>query len=582
MTVSRYYTKLRGIWDEVQSINLLPACTCQGCKCEITKEIARSREKERLYDFLMGLNEEYGALRTQILSTDPLPTLNNAYHLLSRDEQEKKIGASRSVMREAAAFYTNNKTAPKIGVKGNSSSNLKKKEERSKNGKNEDIWCSHCHKTRHTLEGCFELIGYPDWWSAKSTTSKNQSGKTRQQQPRAATITGETSQQFPVLAKEDYEKLLQLLKTAKLSEQKINPTANMTDKVERLDNWIIDSGASDHITHLTKWSKTMNNKINNSSVSIPNGKLVTVKGIGDIHISPDLKLKNVLNDLHTKNLIGMGKERDGLYYLEPMEKKKVAMAVLRKYDVWHRRLGHTSEGVLRKIQQIGDVVDDYSRGMWVYLMKNKFDAAQLLVTFYKLIVTQFNKNIKRIRTDNGSEFKCSFMLGFYKDKGILLETLCPYTPQQNGVVERKHRHLLEMGKALRFQASPPIEFWGDCILTATYIINKLPTPVLENKTPREILLGKSPTYEHLWIFGCLAYADNALGKYDKFGDRGRPCIFIGYPMGQKGYKLYDLKDQRIHVTLSVTFTESKSPFGENYEGHKVIANDHLVDALDNI
>ncbi|XP_023747472.1 uncharacterized protein LOC111895627 [Lactuca sativa] len=94
MTVSGYYTKLRGIWDEVQSINPLPACTCQGCKCEITKEIARSREKERLYDFLMGLNEEFGALRTRILSTDPLPTLNNAYHLLSQDEQQKKIGAS--------------------------------------------------------------------------------------------------------------------------------------------------------------------------------------------------------------------------------------------------------------------------------------------------------------------------------------------------------------------------------------------------------------------------------------------------------------------------------------------------------
>lgn len=73
------------------------------------------------------------------------------------------------------------------------------------------------------------------------------------------------------------------------------------------------------------------------------------------------------------------------------------------------------------------------------------------------------------------------MLDFYKENEILLETSCPYTPQQNEVVERKHRHLLDIARALRFQASLPIEFWGDCVLTTSYIINKLPTKVLEEK-----------------------------------------------------------------------------------------------------
>lgn len=104
------------------------------------------------------------------------------------------------------------------------------------------------------------------------------------------------------------------------------------------------------------------------------------------------------------------------------------------------------------------IIDDYSRGLWVYLLKNKVDVAQLLVTFYKMIVTQFNKNIKRIRTDNGSKFKSSFMFEFCKLKAILLETSCTYTPHQNGIIERKHKYFLEMGRALRFQASLPIEF----------------------------------------------------------------------------------------------------------------------------
>lgn len=66
MTVSAYYSKLRGVWDEIQSISPTPTCTCSGCTCGIAKEITTMRDKERLYDFLMGLNEEYSTVRTQI------------------------------------------------------------------------------------------------------------------------------------------------------------------------------------------------------------------------------------------------------------------------------------------------------------------------------------------------------------------------------------------------------------------------------------------------------------------------------------------------------------------------------------
>lgn len=149
-----------------------------------------------------------------------------------------------------------------------------------------------------------------------------------------------------------------------------------------------------------------------------------------------------------------------------------------------------------------------------------------------MVETQFEKRVKRIRTDNRYEFQSRFMLEFYKDHGIFLETSCPYTPQQNGIVDRKHRHLLEVARALRFQALLPIEFWGECVQMAAYIINKLPTPVLENKTPHEILLGKRPTYDHFRVFGSLAYAHDKFGKNDKFGERGRACIFLGYLMGK--------------------------------------------------
>ncbi|GKC15714.1 putative RNA-directed DNA polymerase [Tanacetum coccineum] len=97
-----------------------------------------------------------------------------------------------------------------------------------------------------------------------------------------------------------------------------------------------------------------------------------------------------------------------------------------------------------------------------------------------MIEVQFDKQIKRVRCDNGGEFTSNDMLEFYNEKGILLETTCPHTPQQNGVVERKHRHLLETARALRIGANLSKRFWGECILTEAHVINRLPSKFSTN------------------------------------------------------------------------------------------------------
>lgn len=213
------------------------------------------------------------------------------------------------------------------------------------------------------------------------------------------------------------------------------------------------------------------------------------------------------------------------------------------------------------------IVDDYSRAVWVYLLKHKHEASTCLIDFYNMVKTQFEKGIKRIRCDNGGEFVSNNMNEFYREHGIVLETSCPRTPQQNGVVERKHRHLLEIARALRFEANLPTTFWGECILTATYIVNRLPSKVINDKTPYEILFERYPEYDHMRVFGCLAYYKNTETNGDKFEPRGKPGVFLGYPPGKKGYKIYDLEKGKMVMTRDVKFIEDSFPFQkiENFE-----------------
>ena len=94
---------------------------------------------------------------------------------------------------------------------------------------------------------------------------------------------------------------------------------------------------------------------------------------------------------------------------------------------------------------------------------------------------------------------------FYIQKGIKHETSCPETPQQNGVVERKQKYLMETARTLLFQSNLPLSFWGDCAQYAVYIINRTALAILKNKTPQEVLFGKKPDYTHLKVFGCLCF-----------------------------------------------------------------------------
>ena len=206
------------------------------------------------------------------------------------------------------------------------------------------------------------------------------------------------------------------------------------------------------------------------------------------------------------------------------------------------------------------ILDDFSRTTWIFLLNNKSQVYRTIASFLTLIETQYNKKVLSVRSDNGTEIIQDQCLSLFANKGIFHQKSIAGVPQQNGRVERKHKHLLEVARSLKFHSHLPSRFWGECLLTATYLINKIPTPILNWKSPFEILTGQIPDYDYLRVFGCLCYAHNMDRKRDKFSPRAVKCVFIGYPYGQKGYKVYNIATKKCFVTRDVIFKEDLFPF----------------------
>jgi histone deacetylase 1/2 len=136
---------------------------------------------------------------------------------------------------------------------------------------------------------------------------------------------------------------------------------------------------------------------------------------------------------------------------------------------------------------------------------------------------------------------------------------CPHTSQQNGIAERKHRHLVKTGLALLAHSSVPLRFWDEAFLTACYLINRMPTPVLDRDTPIHRLLKIQPNFDFLRTFGCACWP--SLRKYNarKLAFRSTQCVFLGYSSMHKGYKCLDRSTGRIYVSRDAIFDESVFP-----------------------
>lgn len=649
MAMVNYYGKLKMLWDELANYQQIPICTCSGCKCGIKSKLEKQREEERVHQFLMGLDDVlYGTVRSNLLATDPLPSLNRIYATLIQEERVKSIARTKEERGEVVGLAV--QTAGRARGRGDM--------------KEKNAVCSYCNRTGHDALSCFQVVGYPDWWGDRPRNeTKMGAGRGKGQQQTRGSNQGrgrstiiranavQTNEGGPVvtnadasgltgLSSEQWQTLVELLNTHKGSN-----TERMTGKNTI---WIVDTGASNHMTGNVRFLHKMKS-VQGCPVGLPNGEQAAATQEESVILEGGLQLNNVLyvpglncnlisvsqliddmdcvcqftnslcimQDRTSKTLIGVGERRDGLYHFRGIRHEKVCkVGDMSLLHLWHKRMGHPSMKISQLISNVGKnksvienkacdvcqrakqtrdsfplsdhkasssfelvhcdlwgpyktpsscgayyfltIVDDFSRAVWIYLLLDKREVSQTILSFIALVDRQYEKQIKIIRSDNGTEFTC-LKTEFIK-RGIIFQTSCVGTPQQNGRVERKHRHILNIARALRFQSNLPISFWGECVLTAGYLINRTPTPLLDGKTPYEMLNGQPPSYEHLKVFGSLCYAHNQGRKGDKFTSRSKKCVFVGYPPGKKGWKLFDLDNKNYFVSRDVAFFENEFPF----------------------
>nr|AAK02025.2 Putative copia-type pol polyprotein [Oryza sativa]AAP52042.1 retrotransposon protein, putative, unclassified [Oryza sativa Japonica Group] len=381
--------------------------------------------------------------------------------------------------------------------------------------------------------------------------------------------------------------------------------------------WIVDFGCSRHMTGDKNWFFSLKKPSKTESIIFGDTSISAVLATGSVKVNEKFELKNValVEDLKY-NLLSVSQivdedfevhfkktgskvfdscgdsvlniSRCGRVFKADFENPVSPMitCLVAKFDkdvmFWHHRLGHVGFDHLTRLSGL-----DLVRGL--PKLKKDLDLvctpcrhAKMVSTSHAPIVSvmtnapgqllhmdtvgparvqsvkesdfEFSGSLKRIRSDNGGEFKNTFEQ-FCNERGLEHEFSSPRVPQQNGVVERKNRVLVEMAKTMLDEYKTPRKFWAEAINTACYISNRVFLRSKLGKTSYEFRFGHQPKVSHLCVFGCKCFVLKS-GNLDKFEARSTVGLFLGYPAHTRGYRVLILETNKIVETCEVSFDEA--------------------------
>nr|GFC64971.1 integrase, catalytic region, zinc finger, CCHC-type, peptidase aspartic, catalytic [Tanacetum cinerariifolium] len=201
------------------------------------------------------------------------------------------------------------------------------------------------------------------------------------------------------------------------------------------------------------------------------------------------------------------------------------------------------------------IVDDYSHYTWVHFLRSKDEAPAMIITFLKRITVLLQSPVIIIRTDNGTEFMNQVLKVYFDSVSITHQMYSVRTPQQNGVVERRNRTLVEAARIMLIFSRAPLFLWAEAIATACFTQNCSIIHRRFNKTPYELINRRKPDILFLHVFGAICYPKNDREDIGKLGAKSDIGFFIGYSADSCAYKVYNRRTKKIMETMNVSFDE---------------------------
>ncbi|KAB2598442.1 hypothetical protein D8674_001362 [Pyrus ussuriensis x Pyrus communis] len=589
---------------------------------------------------LAGLPREYGVIRTVILARESTLTLKEFRALLLGTEREIE-GEMNTLTQNLSALYVHGSSSSTSGSNIDSGSSASSSNSHS-----------HAHIQGITAGTITAGPSQPSlqpsqvqhpFYSLPPPQFPNDSFGV------ATTIEVETITEMPMVSEEE-DIILVIQGTSSFLPQ---------------DAWIVDSGASHHITSDISALSQVIPFEGSEKITIGNGTGLPIKNIGSTMLKTptcSLVLNKVLHvpniarsllsvkqlcadnkswficddseffvqDKKTKEIVYHGKSRPEELFQIPVVTSAKGFQFTTKYpaaylgkavknNVWHQRLGHPAQDVLTTMLKQSNIpvqtddnnstcisciqgkmsripfpvrtdrctspfqkvhtdiwgpspvrsiegyryyvtfVDEYTRFVWIFPMSNKSDVFTIFVKFYKFVLNQFGATIKSLQTDGGGEYTSKGFTSFLADKGILQLISCPYTPQQNGMAERKHRHILDTAITLLSASGLPSELWYFACAHSVLLINNMPCKSLSFSSPYLILYQKVPDLHSLKIFGSAVFPWLRPYNSNKLQPRSVMCVFLGYSQGYKGVICYNLQTKKFILSRHVCFDESLFP-----------------------
>ncbi|RVX02015.1 Retrovirus-related Pol polyprotein from transposon TNT 1-94 [Vitis vinifera] len=481
-------------------------------------------EQKRLFKFFLGLNRELDDVRGRIMGIKPLPSLREAFSEVRHEESRKKV-----------MMGSKEQPAPTLDASA--------------------LLLGHLIVVVEIVRNGIGLGVIIRWQSTRAANSEN------------------TSVPEPSPFNKEQMEMLQKL----LSQVGSGSTTGIAFTANRggMKPWIVDTGASDHMTGdaaiLQNYKPRLeigeddcsaelcsglyllscgqfSNQVSQASCVQSQSMLESFNSVSNSKVNKDSEIIMLHYRLGHPSFVYLAKlfpklfinKNPASYHCEICQFAKHTRTVypqipykpstvfsLVHSDVW----GPSRIKNISGTRWFVTFVDDHTRVTWVFLMKEKSEVGHIFQTFNLMVQNQFNSKIQVLKSDNAKEYFTSSLSTYLQNHGIIHISSCVDTPQQNGVAERKNRHLLEVARCLMFSSNVPNYFWGEAILTATYLINRMPSRVLTFQSPRQLFLKQFPHTRAassdlpLKVFGCTAFVHVYPQNRSKFAPRANKCIF---------------------------------------------------------